>query len=72
MLLTVNEPDLLDDPVGSKGLVKIAIMGFAPAIANAVFIAKGKRIRGYRLRPINSSEKSLAWVVFTYRYGSKM
>ena len=72
MFVTVNEPDLLDDPVGSKGFVKIAIMSFGPAIANAVFIATGKRIRDYRLRQINSSEKSLTSVVFTYRYASKM
>ncbi|MBE9462019.1 xanthine dehydrogenase family protein molybdopterin-binding subunit [Dyadobacter subterraneus] len=47
----VNKPDLLADPVGSKGLGEIAIIGVAPAIANAVFNATGKRVRDLPITP---------------------
>ena len=47
----VNKPDLLADPVGSKGLGEIAIIGVAPAIANAVFNATGKRVRALPITP---------------------
>ncbi|MCF0059152.1 xanthine dehydrogenase family protein molybdopterin-binding subunit [Dyadobacter sp. CY356] len=47
----VNKPDLLADPVGSKGLGEIAIIGVAPAIANAVFNATGKRVRTLPITP---------------------
>jgi len=47
----VDKPDLLADPVGSKGLGEIAIIGVAPAIANAVFNATGRRVRTLPITP---------------------
>lgn len=44
-VLFVNKKDPYTNPMGSKGLGEIAIIGVAPAVANAVFNATGKRIR---------------------------
>jgi xanthine dehydrogenase YagR molybdenum-binding subunit len=44
-VLFVNKKDPYINPLGSKGLGEIAYIGIAPAIANAVFNATGKRIR---------------------------
>jgi xanthine dehydrogenase YagR molybdenum-binding subunit len=41
----VDEHDPHVNPLGTKGLGEISIVGVAPAIANAVFNATGKRIR---------------------------
>ncbi|SKB51227.1 molybdopterin-dependent oxidoreductase [Dyadobacter psychrophilus] len=41
----VDKPDMLVNPIGSKGLGEIAIVGVAAAVANAVFHATGKRVR---------------------------
>ena len=41
----VNKPDPILNPVGAKGMGEIAIIGFAAAVANAVYHATGKRIR---------------------------
>jgi xanthine dehydrogenase YagR molybdenum-binding subunit len=33
------------NPIGAKGIGEIGIIGVAPAIANAVYNATGKRVR---------------------------
>lgn len=50
-VLFVNKKDPYTNPMGSKGLGEIAIIGVAPAIANAVFNATGKRIRSLPITP---------------------
>lgn len=50
-VLFVNKPDLLVDPLGTKGLGEIAIIGAAPAIVNAIFNATGKRLRELPVTP---------------------
>lgn len=46
----VNEEDPHVNPLGIKGLGEIALVGIAPAIANAVFHANGKRVRDFPIR----------------------
>jgi xanthine dehydrogenase YagR molybdenum-binding subunit len=41
----VNKPDPILNPMGAKGMGEIALIGFAAAVANAVYHATGKRIR---------------------------
>jgi xanthine dehydrogenase YagR molybdenum-binding subunit len=44
-VIFVEEHDEVVNPLGVKGLGEIGIVGVAPAIANAVFHATGKRVR---------------------------
>jgi xanthine dehydrogenase YagR molybdenum-binding subunit len=44
-VLFVDKPDFHVDPLGTKGIGEIAIIGVAPAIVNAIFNATGKRVR---------------------------
>ncbi|MCF2488632.1 xanthine dehydrogenase family protein molybdopterin-binding subunit [Dyadobacter sp. CY347] len=44
-VIYIDKPDMVVNPIGSKGLGEIAIVGVAAAIANAVFHATGKRVR---------------------------
>jgi xanthine dehydrogenase YagR molybdenum-binding subunit len=46
----VEEEDAHVNPLGVKGLGEIALVGMAPAIANAVFHATGKRVRTLPIR----------------------
>ncbi|MEI9944933.1 MAG: xanthine dehydrogenase family protein molybdopterin-binding subunit [Chitinophagaceae bacterium] len=50
-VLLVDKPDYIISPVGSKGIGEIALIGVAPAIANAVFNATGKRVRDLPITP---------------------
>ena len=43
--LFVNKPDPVLNPMGSKGMGEVSMIGFPAAVANAVFHATGKRIR---------------------------
>ena len=47
----VNKPDLHVNDIGSKGIGEIALIGFAAAIANAVYNATGKRVRDLPITP---------------------
>lgn len=49
-VLFVEEHDPHVNPLGVKGLGEIALVGMAPAIANAVFHATGKRVRTLPIR----------------------
>jgi len=46
----VNEPDPLLNQTGVKGLGEVVMTGVAPAIANAIFHATGKRLRDLPIR----------------------
>jgi len=47
----VNRPDPYVNALGTKGIGEIATIGVAPAIANAVFNATGKRVRELPITP---------------------
>jgi xanthine dehydrogenase YagR molybdenum-binding subunit len=44
-ILILEERDPHVNPIGAKGIGEVGIVGVAPAIANAVFHATGKRVR---------------------------
>jgi xanthine dehydrogenase YagR molybdenum-binding subunit len=50
-VLFVNKPDPILNPIGSKGMGEVGLVGFAAAVANAVFHATGKRIRELPITP---------------------
>ena len=47
----IDKPDPIINPVGSKGLGEISLIGVAAAVANAVYNASGKRIRELPITP---------------------
>jgi xanthine dehydrogenase YagR molybdenum-binding subunit len=49
-VLTVDAPDLATGALGAKGAGELPMVGVAPAIANAVFHATGKRVRKLPIR----------------------
>jgi xanthine dehydrogenase YagR molybdenum-binding subunit len=44
-VIFVDEPDNTVNPLGTKGLGEIGIVGVAAAIANAIYHATGVRVR---------------------------
>jgi xanthine dehydrogenase YagR molybdenum-binding subunit len=50
-VIFVEEHDPYVNPLGVKGVGEIAMVGIAPAIANAIFHATGKRIRALPITP---------------------
>jgi xanthine dehydrogenase YagR molybdenum-binding subunit len=50
-VLFVNKPDPVINPIGAKGIGEVSIVGFAAAVANAVFHATGKRVRELPITP---------------------
>jgi xanthine dehydrogenase YagR molybdenum-binding subunit len=50
-VLFVDEHDAHINPLGAKGVAEIAICGVAPAIANAVYHATGRRVRDLPITP---------------------
>ena len=48
--ITVPDDESHAHPIGMKGLAEVAVLGPAPAIANAFFDATGKRLRNLPLR----------------------
>jgi xanthine dehydrogenase YagR molybdenum-binding subunit len=47
----VDEVDDKASPIGGKGVGELGATGVAPAVANAVFHATGKRIRALPITP---------------------
>jgi xanthine dehydrogenase YagR molybdenum-binding subunit len=47
----IDKPDPIINPMGSKGMGEIALIGFAAAVANAVYHATGKRVRDLPITP---------------------
>ncbi len=47
----INKPDVNINPSGAKGLGEVGIIGAAPAIANAIYNATGKRCRDLPITP---------------------
>jgi len=50
-VIFVDKPDLILNPIGSKGIGEVGIVGFAAAVTNAIFNATGKRIREIPVTP---------------------
>lgn len=50
-VMFVDKPDPILNPIGSKGMGEVGLVGFAAAVGNAVFNATGKRIRELPITP---------------------
>lgn len=46
----IDEPDFTFNPVGAKGLGEVSMVGVAPAVANALHHATGRRLRSLPIR----------------------
>jgi len=50
-VIFVDKPDPILNPIGSKGMGEVGLVGFAAAVGNAVFHATGKRVRELPITP---------------------
>ncbi|SDK19948.1 xanthine dehydrogenase YagR molybdenum-binding subunit [Catalinimonas alkaloidigena] len=50
-VILMDRPDPILNPIGAKGMGEIGLIGFAAAVANAVYHATGKRIRQLPITP---------------------
>jgi xanthine dehydrogenase YagR molybdenum-binding subunit len=50
-VIFIDKPDPVTNPMGSKGLGEVTLVGFAAAVTNAIFNATGKRIRELPVTP---------------------
>lgn len=46
----IDKPDIMINSVGVKGMGELVMLGTAPAIANEIYHATGKRIRKLPIR----------------------
>ena len=47
----IDRPDTIINPIGTKGIGEISLIGVAAALANAVYNATGKRVRDLPITP---------------------
>jgi len=50
-VLFIDKSDPVTNPMGSKGIGEVSIVGVAAAVANAIFNATGKRVRDLPITP---------------------
>ena len=50
-VIFVPETDEHVNPVGAKGIAELTLVGVAPAVANAIYHATGKRVRDLPITP---------------------
>ena len=50
-VIFIDKPDPYLDPMGAKGMGEIGLIGFAAAVANAVYHATGRRVRELPITP---------------------
>ena len=55
--IMIDKPDPIINPMGAKGMGEIALIGFAGAVANAVFNATGQRVRDLPITPDKIMQK---------------
>lgn len=55
--IMIDKPDPIINPMGAKGMGEIALIGFAGAVANAVFNATGQRVRELPITPDKVMQK---------------
>lgn len=50
-VIFIDKPDPITNPMGTKGMGEVSLIGFAAAVSNAVYNATGKRIRELPITP---------------------